>query len=172
MLLSDLKKGFPKAIPVPPALAQLCAWHEEHGQPISGNFELFADEDGAIESWFGTPSVKKQFGVFGVGGDGSLLAVWRQDDGRMPVVRLDSESVDNHVLAGDFVQFLRLLAIGYGELRSAYFDVLPKDAPNEEFQDWVCETFKVTLPATGAEITKPAQAQHDDFDGWAQSKVR
>jgi len=48
-------------------------WHETHGYPISGRFELYADIQDSIRHWFGTPTLVDRFGVFGNGPDGSLF---------------------------------------------------------------------------------------------------
>lgn len=175
MKIEELQKTFPEGIAIPDALAQLCAWDETQDDFFSGYFELYADVHEAIRHWFGTPAVVDRFGVFGNGADGSLYAIWRQDDGRQPIVHLGSEGINNFVLSSDFVSFLRLLAIGYNEIG---FDDLsqpphePDEPPNESFQHWVSQTFSVSIPATGAEITEPARAAHDDFEKWIQTKVQ
>jgi len=64
------------------------------------------------------------------------------------------------------------LAVGYGEIG---FDDLSRPAtkvPNAVFQRWVSETFSVSIPATGGEITERAKATHDDFDQWIQTKIQ
>lgn len=172
MKIEELQKTFPSGISIPDALAQLCAWHEANGYPISGYFELRADTYEAIRHWFGNDSVVDRFGVFGAGPDGSLFAIWRQADGRQPIAHLGSEGVNNFVLASDFVSFLRLLAVGYGEIGFDDLSQPTTEPPNEPFQRWVSDTFSVSIPSTGAEITEPARAAHDDFDQWIQTKIQ
>jgi hypothetical protein len=76
------------------------------------------------------------------------------------------------VLAADFVQFLRLLAVGYDEIGFDDLSVPPTgDGVNPAFRDWVQTTFSVELPATGSEITEPAQRNHEDFEAWIQRIV-
>ena len=176
MQTERLQNTFPAEIPVPDALVQLCAWHETHGYPdgypISGDFELYADVHNSIEMWFGSPAVVDRFGVFGAGPDGSLYAIWRQDDGRQPIVHLGSEGENNWVLATDFVEFLRLLAIGYDEIGFADLEQPPESPPNQPFARWVSQRFAVSIPATGAEITASAQVTHDDFQSWIEGQIR
>src|ERR1700677_1518689 len=149
---------FPAHIPIPPPLVQLCGWLETNGYPISGDFELRPDDGNSIKYWFGKDTVGDRFAVFGAGGDGSLYVIWQQDDGRTPVAHMGSEGIHNFVLAADFVDFLRLLAVGYDEIGFSDLGCRPSgDGINPAFQEWVRTTFSVAIPGTGAEITGPAQ---------------
>ena len=79
------------------------------------------------------------------------------------------------VLAPTPVEFLRLLAIGYGELGFADFDSPPseEDEPdniNGDFQRWVSTTFNVTIPDIGAEIVFPSHKRHTDFQNWINAR--
>jgi len=60
----EFQNTFPGSIPIPDALAQLCAWHDANGYPISGYFKLRGDTYEAIRHWFGTSAVVDRFGVF------------------------------------------------------------------------------------------------------------
>jgi hypothetical protein len=58
---------------------------------------------------------------------------------------------------------------GYDEICWGRFDKLPSEVastlvyPNDEFQDWVTDTFSVEIPATAAEIVKhPAELGDED----------
>ena len=170
---AKIQRYFPSGMTVPAELAALCAWLGENGYPISGHFELYADEHESIRHWFGTGAVVDRFGVFGTGPDGSLYALWRQDDGRLPVVHMGSEGQNNFVLAPDMREFLRLLAIGYDEIGFDDLDAPPPDRKgvNAAFRKWVEQTFGVRVPATGSEITTPAQASHEDFQAWIERVV-
>lgn len=157
---------------MPPELASLCAWLGEHGYPISGGFELYADEHDSVRHWFATDAVVDRFGVFGKGPDGSLYALWRQDDGRFPIVHMGSEGQNNFVLAGSMRDFLRLLAVGYSEIGFDDLSALPDaDGVNPEFQRWVESTFGVRVPRCGRDVTGPAQASHQDFEQWINGVV-
>jgi hypothetical protein len=65
------------------------------------------------------------------------------------------------------------LAIGYSEIG---FDDLsqPPDAEgvNPAFQGWVRDTFKVSIPSTGIEITTPSQNQHQNFQAWIDDVLK
>jgi hypothetical protein len=173
MDITKIRNRFPAGIAVPPELESLCTWLAKHGYPISGGFELYADEHESIRHWFGTDAVNDRFGVFGTGPDGSLYAIWRQDDGRTPIVHMGSEGQNNFVLAGKMLDFLRLLAVGYDEIGFADLAAPPDgDGVNPAFRRWVEETFRTRVPATGVEIRSPAQASHQDFQSWIDAVAR
>jgi hypothetical protein len=133
---------------------------------------LYADEHESVRNWFGTDSVVDRLGVFGAGPDGSLYAFWRQDDGRIPVVHMGSEGQNNFVLAGNMRDFLRLLAVGYGEIGFEDLSAPPDpDGVNAAFRDWVETTLGIRVPAVGSEITAPAQATHQDFQRWIDGVI-
>ena len=168
MNAASLRQSFPNSLSFPPELEQLCAWQEQHGYPISGDFQLQIDEEhDVIGNWFGTEEIVDRFGVFGAGPDGSLYAIWWQEDGRCPIVHLGSEGQNNFVLAEDMTQFLCLLAIGYREIGFDDLSATPQPhGVNPAFQQWVTTTFNVTIPRTGSEITDPARQAHEDFQSW------
>jgi len=169
---SDYEQTFPSTIAIPDALGLLREWLKNSGYPISGCFVLRADTYGAISHWFGTDTILDRFGMFGAGADGSPYAVWLQDDGRTPIIYMGSEGVNNFVLAPDFVQFLRLLAVGYNEIGFEDLSVPPTgQGANPVFQDWVRKSFSVDIPSTGSEITEPAQGSHENFEAWIQRIV-
>jgi hypothetical protein len=98
MNADQIAARFSSRIQMPDELRQLCSWLERNGYPISGGFELRIDTGHSIKYWFGKDSVTDRFGVFGAGPDGSLYALWLQDDGRIPVVHMGSEGENNCVL--------------------------------------------------------------------------
>ena len=158
-LSNEIRSGFPPAISFPPELESLCDWVEQNGYPISGYFELSPDNDHVIGLWMGFDNVDDRFGVFGAGPDGSIYAIWKDDAGEQKVVHLGSEGGDLYLLAHSFVDFLRLLAIGYDELGFADMTRPPQDnegfdaaCVNPAFQKWVEETFHVTIPPVGAAL--------------------
>ena len=172
MKTENLQPTFPDGIAIPDALARLCAWDEANGGPISGGFELYADTHNSIELWFGTPAVIDRFGVFGCGPDGSLYAIWLQDDDRQTIVHMGSEGQNNFVLARDFVEFLRLLAVGYDEIGFDDLSQPPTEEPNLAFQRWVAQIFAVSIPAIGTEIVEKATNAPHEFEAWIETKVR
>ena len=167
----SLAASFPEGIELPSEFRVLCDWVSENGYPISGYFELREHDDETIRLWFGSDAAVGSLAQFGAGPDGSLYCLWRSCDGRLPIVHMGSEGQDNFVLASTPTDFLRLLAIGYDEIGYADLDAPPfvEDAGqtiNPLFQQWVTETFDVSIPQSGSEITDPAQASHDDFQKW------
>jgi hypothetical protein len=190
-------KRFPREIEFPAALRQLCLWEEQIMPPrvgffgipvylnkllhvpqpqrdkwISGHFRLTADNFGFIRHWFGAEAVVHRLGVFGSGPDGSTYAIWLEDDGRRPIVHLGSEGQNNFVLAGDMVDFIRLLAVGYDEIGFADLTRPPESQHvNKRFQKWVADTFRVSIPQTGIDIVGPARASHQDLQPWIENVI-
>lgn len=166
-----IQKGFPAAICFPHELELLCEWAGKHGDQISGYFELRADDGEAIYWWFRSHDADDRLAQFGAGADGSLYCIWKQDDGREPVVHMGSEGDALMVLAGTMKEFIRLLAVGYGELGFEDVSVPPEepDDINLGFQNWVEDIFDVTVPATGQEIVDRAHQEYDNFQGFVEA---
>ena len=160
-----IQNGFPDTIGFPSELALLCRWNERNGYPISGCFELRADDGEAIYWWFRSHEADSRLAQFGAGPDGSLYCIWKQEDGREPIVHMGSEGNALMVLAGSMKEFIRLLAIGYEEIGFEDLSVTPttQTGVNPIFQKWVTQTFDVVIPAIGREIVDPAGKGHEDF---------
>ncbi|MDO6675018.1 hypothetical protein MK851_12440 [Tenacibaculum sp. 1B UA] len=174
-LYTRIKKGIPKTITIPQELKLLCDWVDENDYPISGLFELQADDGYSIKSWFDNAAISDRFGVFGLGPDGSIYAFWLDDDGNQKIVHLGSEGDALCILATSFIDFLRLLAIGYDEIGNAdmtktayqWNDADDDESVNLDFQDWVQTSFKVSIPKTGNEITSTNDSH---FKNWVHKK--
>ncbi len=168
---NSIKAGFPSTITFPEDLGLLCDWVEKNGYPISGYFELRADDDEAIYWWFRSHAADNRLAQFGAGADGSLYCIWKQEDGREPVVHMGSEGDALTVLGGSMKEFITLLAIGYGEIGYEDLSAPPshKECINPRFQKWVAEAFKVDIPATGQGIVDSARNSHEDFEAFVAS---
>jgi hypothetical protein len=170
MSVSALKKGFPNGVAVPEELQSLCKFADTNGGNVSGLFEFETDGRTSALAWFGgDATAANQFAVFGCGPDGSLYAFWMHagsDAGTAPVVLLDSECLESKVIAADIREFLRLLAIGYGE--PGRYPSLEPDSPNSaaKLRKWLKSEYKLIPPATGEQLVASAQAQHPDLTAW------
>jgi hypothetical protein len=148
-------------------------------------FVAYGGED--LHEWLGgnEPPHRRPYAFVQTGGEGSTAALWLNDAGQLKIVHLGSGSgsVLNCVLAENAVDFLRLLAIGYDEICwndefSAPPNTLNSDIviePNKLFQQWVRDTFHVTIPATALEIVRnPAEYGEensgDEFCDWCNSQ--
>ena len=115
-----------------------------------------------------------------------MAAFWIDDAGGQRIVHLGSGSGSllSCVLAEAPVDFLRLLAIGYGEICwNEEFDRTPAAAENGsldeihgDFQNWVRDEFDVTIPETASEIVRhPAEmddaVSEDDFHCWLSASA-
>ncbi len=155
-----------------PEEAQIEGWTET-GRPGGTDIEFAAHGQLGLEDWFGhgRADVLNRLCVFAhTSHDGSMAALWLDDQGNQKIVHLGSGSCLTCVLATDPVDFVRLLAIGYDEICwSEEFAFPPnhesdfKVQPNLEFQYWVTKTFAVSIPVTAAEIVKyPDEMDNED----------
>jgi hypothetical protein len=158
---------FPSVIPFPEELRSLILWNEKHGYPISGGFKLREHDDQSVVLWFGSDRALGRLGIFGAGPDGSMYALWLQDNGHCRVVHLGSEGQNLFVLARDMREFLVLLAVGYFEI--GFEDLSqPPDAEgvNPRFRKWVASQLSCVIPATGDQIVRTAQSTSENFEKW------
>lgn len=176
---NEIAKGTPAQITIPAALKQLCNWTDVNGYPISGYFELRADDGATMQYWLGFGDVSDRFGIFGAGGDGSLYAFWMDDENNQKIVHLGSEGGQLYILAENFVDFLRLLAIGYDEIGFADLNMpieewnaatgQEKDAGiNFRFREWVEKEFKVQIPNKGSDIV---DTNNKAFSSWIEEQM-
>lgn len=136
-----------------------------------------------VSAWFGDVAgapAARLWPFAQTGGDGSMAALWLDDERHTRIVHLGSGSGSllTCVLAGSALDFLRLLAIGYPEICvNEEFADPPRpwdddgDTVNAPYRDWVQRTFGVTVPATALEIVpEPAEMgdenTRDPFCRW------
>jgi hypothetical protein len=147
----------------------------EYGRPGGTAIEFVACGGQDLHPWFGgNEPLQRRPCVFAqTGADGSVAAFWLSKDDQLKIVHMGSGSgsVLTCVLADNAVDFLRLLAIGYDELCwNDEFSAPPNTRnpdftvePNEIFQQWVRDTFQVTIPAIASEIVRhPAEMGDED----------
>lgn len=168
-----IQVGFP-----PGDLRQLREFTATNDGTISGCFELEDDGRGSALAWFdGDAEAASLFAVFGRGPDGSLYAFWLHGNSeieRAPIVLLDSECDGNAVIASDFREFLRLLAIGYEE-PGRYPTTEPEDRESAAaLRDWLAKEFSLAAPETAKDIVASAGRQHPGLEEWiaAWQKMR
>jgi len=180
----NIKKGIPNKITLPIALKKLCEWTEQNGYPISGCFELRADDGQTMDYWTGYPTDKNltdRLGFFGVGSTGDLYGFWIDKAGNQKIIYLSTEGGgERYVLANNFVDFLRLLAIGYDEIGWADMNKSPEEwnveqglnkneGINPKFREWVEQEFQVKTPKKGAEI---ADFDNKEFYNWTEEQIK
>jgi hypothetical protein len=167
-LKNEIKSSFPDGINFPNELSMLCDWAEKKSN-ISAGFTLHKNDD-AVKYWFGSDVATEYLAVFAHDYDGSLYAIWKSDDDIQRIVFLGSEGEPLWILADNFIDFLRLLAIGYDEI--GFSDLTkspPKDCADSEFKNWVQTTFNVKIPLTGDEIVN---ANNLIFEEWVDEKIK
>lgn len=162
-------------------------WTDQR-RPGGTIIEFSAEGNSNLHHWFGHSryDVLNRLCVFAkTGTDGSMAAFWLDDNRNQKIVHLGSGSGSTMVcvLASDPVDFLRLLAIGYDEIcwdigfsNPPNFDLDEEETfvePNVEFQNWVKQTFNVTIPETASEIViHPSEMGDanaaDEFCRWVE----
>jgi hypothetical protein len=168
----DIKKGFPSTIAIPDGLEKFCDWYEANQAFPGGDFELFADDGEGITHWSGIPNLNPYFVQFGSMGNGSMIGIWQPEVGKQTYMHLSADEGWGTELADNFVDFLRLLAIGYETL--GYFSdhtvqELNKLAENEDlnqgfnpaFKTWVETEFKTTVPTTNLSFKREGTPFND-----------
>ena len=156
-------------------------------RPGGTNITFSAYGDRNLVDWFGhdSPDVRNRLCQFArTGAEGSMGLFWLDEQGQQRIVHLGSGSGSTMccVLADDPVDFLRLLAIGYDEIcwGENLFANAPNSNgelfvhPNTDYQNWVADTFGVTIPDAGIEIVQhpyDVVDSPDPFYQWVQKHV-
>lgn len=123
-----------------------------------------------LEGWFeeGTHGYERLLPIAEAAGDGSIAALWLDDEGRTRVVVLSSDG-DGYVVAESALDFLILLAIGYSELLSFLIDGPPEEEESVEavagFRAWVEEAFDVEVPNEWPPVGE------DEFSVWLDAQL-
>mgnify|MGYP001350332068 CR=1 FL=1 len=156
---------------------------EEEAYCYGTQIEFSGRDDLYYSSWFGStnPEIRERLCIFAkTGGDGSRAGLWFDDANQARMVHLGSGSGSTFVglIGNEPVDFLRLIAIGYTEICwDEYFSEPPRQedgihlVPDVAFQNWVKETFGVTIPKTASEIVPDPghmsdQSPKDSFAKW------
>ncbi len=171
-LFQDIKKGFPATISIPEGMEKFCNWYEANAALPGGDFELFADDGEAITHWSRIPNLNDYFVQFGSTGNGSMVGIWQPETGKQKYMHLSADEGWGTELADNFVDFLRILAIGYETL--GYFSEhtiqeLNKLAEHEDlhqgfnpaFKTWVETEFQTTVPTTNLSFKQAGMPFND-----------
>jgi hypothetical protein len=174
-------KGFPKTIKPPVELEKLVKWANENEHKMGGSFELYADEEGkCLEYWSQSKYLNDDFAQFGIGPSGAPTGIWRDDDGTERIVYLHDEERWGDVIADSFLNYLRILAIGYDDVNEscdldiqAYNKLCEREDLNQghnpDFKNWVEKEFKTIVPATGDEVFIK---ERNSFNDWLTKTIR
>jgi len=173
MLAELVQSNFPEGVALPACLRAVCDYLDAHSYPISGCFEICKHGRQAVEGWFpGAPDIQRQIAVFGNGSTGSLYALWLApcpNAEAAPVVLLGSEG-EFTALAGNALEFCRLLGLGYGEIEYDDLTTPPGDwEATAPLRAWLAARFPIQFPATGEEIAHGARDQHPGFAEWVRA---
>ncbi|MFT0846138.1 hypothetical protein VR010_00080 [Actinomycetaceae bacterium L2_0104] len=124
----------------------------------------------SLEGWFdeGTFGYERLLPIAEAAGDGSIAALWLDDEDQARVVVLASDG-DGYVVAENARDFLTLLSIGYTEFLSFLMYGPPEDDEAvdavAEFRAWAEETFDVEVPEEWPPVGD------DDFSAWLDAQL-
>jgi len=127
--------------------------------------------DATLEAWFddGRSHHDRLLPIARVSADGSIGALWRDDDGGVRAVVLGSEGAA-YTIADDVRGLLALFAIGYRDLTSWELGLPPNDDDAVEsvsdFRTWVEHDLGITVPPEW-----PAVGDDDDFSAWLDAAL-
>jgi flavin-binding protein dodecin len=157
----------------PEAWGKCCDWVDDKHftEWMSAGFEQ--DETGkqTLTHFIKEENIQNRFAAFGQSSDDSIFAVWKQDDGRMPVVYL-GEGGTAKIITESMEDFIDLLAINYRDVESAdittepiYDDAKTKEHfNNRNFRDFYTKTFKKGIATTGLAMNKRALTCDNSFE--------
>lgn len=172
MTVEELSKLFPPGTSVPPILRSLAERSEETDGLLSCDFELTPNGESDSYSWFdGREAAAKQFLIFGFDGMHSLYGYWLYPGRTLadaPIVYLNSEGVENTVLANSLEEFLALLTLGEEAvgLFNGWGGSVGACHGISEFRDWAKTAFGIVPPANPREIVDRARQAHPDLEAW------
>lgn len=181
---------------VPTEMALLYGWIEQKGFINNGvghlgydcptEIQFMPEGNAHLHHWFGyeDPAVMDRLCVFcRTGGDGSMGAFWLDPEGHQKIVNLGSGSGSTMacVLADHFLDFIKLLALGYEEIGwDSEIEGLPPalaETNPSEFRRWVVQERGIELPTTGTDIVQTIARigdsnSNDPFNRWIEANER
>lgn len=168
---SEFQSAFADEASIPAPLLKLLGYQLGHpGEAYSGQFTIYFLPLGSVAL---CPETSEFLTVFGQNdGDDSLYAFWsydRQSLVESPIVYLDSEGIDNALIADDFQGFLELLALDVDVLGYCHFgsdEDYPGTELNKDFQKWLSTEFGIEKPITPESKVNDARSKHPDFPIW------
>ncbi|PSU92020.1 SMI1/KNR4 family protein [Photobacterium kishitanii] len=179
-LATEIERSLPEKMYLPDEIRKLLVWIENTGSVEEYDGKNYGTLPGELNSntyiefyseletklWWcfdckeaQIDEIDKRIFIFArTGCDGSVAAFWLDDNGIQRIVHIGSASGSAMicVLGNDPLDFIKLLAIGYEEIcwgEEEYNN--PPNNPeitNEEYKQWVEESFNTKIPSTGAEI--------------------
>jgi hypothetical protein len=152
-LANKIKQTFPTEVRFPIELEMFCNWVDENGyESILTDFELHGFPNSMTNYFENGQKLEKYIGEFGHSGDGGIFAIW-QTENDQKVVHLGSEGNNWFIVANNFVEFLKILAIGYPYLADDNLQKPPTESSqNDNFKKWVETTFSLTVPNSAKKL--------------------
>jgi hypothetical protein len=157
----------------PEAWGKCCDWVDDmhFTNWMCAGFENDDTGKNTLTHFINEENIQNRFAAFGHSSDDSIFAVWKQDDGRQPVVFL-GEGGTAKILAESIEDFIDLVAIGYRYVEADDITIEPiyddeetkEHFNNRAFRDFYTHTFKKEIATSGAEIKARASTCDNLFD--------
>jgi hypothetical protein len=158
-------------------LEKFCTWYAAN-DALPGDFELFTDDGESITHWSRIPDLRPYFVQFGSTRNASMVGIWQPEaGGKQTYMYLSADEGWGTELADNFVDFMRLLAIGYEPL-SCFSELTVQELNklaeiedlnqgfNPAFKTWVETEFKTTVPTTSLAFKR----EGTPFNDWLKIK--
>lgn len=181
--LAEFKTNF-AGHTVPPELAKLLAFQDEHGfESYSGGFGLLADGKSGLHSWSEDEAFLSKLMPFAQAtGTGSIYALWSggaaKSTSEMPVIVFGDEG-GVHVIAENVKELLRLLTFDVEPMVDlggvSFYKDEDEHEPSEaaeEYEAWLQSELGLEPVDDADEIVSAAQLKYKKpFDAWMKTFV-
>jgi hypothetical protein len=157
----------------PEVWGKCCDWVDDKNftEWMSAGFEQDETGKDTLKHFVTEENIQNRFAAFGQSSDDSIFAVWKQDDGRLPVVYLGEGGLAK-IIAASIEDFIDLLAIGYRYVEADDITIAPvyEDEATREFlnntafRTFYTQTFNKEIAPTGLEIKNRALTCDNLFD--------
>jgi hypothetical protein len=157
----------------PEIWSKCCDWVDDmhYTHWMGAGFEHDNSGKNTLTHFIKEETIQNRFAVFGHTGDDSLFAVWKQDDGRLPVIYLGDGGTAK-VITESIEDFIDLLAINYRDVEDANITIEPtyddgeikERFNNRAFRAFYTQTLNRAIQTTGAEIKARAETCDNLFD--------
>jgi hypothetical protein len=154
-LSKKIEKNFPEGISMPLEISMMLDYindNESESQYFQIDIQFQPINKEIIKYYFNNEELETYFGLLGTTADGSILAIWK-DNEEQRFVHFGSDGSNWLILAPNPIDFIRLIAIGYDNFDKNEILNPPQNSRIDKlFQSWVENIFSVEIPQSGKDI--------------------
>jgi len=152
-LSQSIQDTFPCTISMPVELSKLLDYIEENPSLyFQTDIQFHRMAQSEISDYFKNIKIEKHFGLLGTTGDGSILAIWKNQN-KQYYIHLGSDDDNWLILASNPIDFIKVIAIGYNHFDKNEIANPPQNSTIEkEFKNWVETEFNIKIPMNGKDI--------------------